>query len=117
VCTNFSAMPKKPCLETRCANFASPKGRGRCEEHYRERERERNKRRRADPDRGKRVKLYHSKRWLVLRRRVLFEQPICATEGCMRLATDCDHIVPLSQGGAEFERSNPARTLCLPPRA
>jgi 5-methylcytosine-specific restriction protein A len=98
--------PLSPCLEPGCPEFAAPKGRGRCLDHYRERERERNQRRRADPDRGRRVKLYHSKRWLVLRRRVLFEQSVCAKDGCMRLATDVDHIVPMSQGGAEYERSN-----------
>ena len=73
--------PKRLCLEAFCGNLADPKGRGRCTEHYRERERERSRRRRADPDRGKRVALYHSKRWAVLRRRVFFEQPLCATEG------------------------------------
>ena len=104
-------MPRKLCLEPGCANAAAPKGRGRCEEHYRGRERKRNQRRRADPDRGRRVQVYHSKRWLVLRKRVLYEQPICAVEGCNQLSTDCDHIIPLSQGGAEFERSN-AQGLC-----
>jgi 5-methylcytosine-specific restriction endonuclease McrA len=99
-------MPVRPCLEPRCPNFAAPKGRGRCLEHYRQRERERNRRRRADPNRGKRVQLYHSKRWLALRKKVLFEQPICAEEGCMRLATEVDHIIPMSRGGAEYERDN-----------
>jgi 5-methylcytosine-specific restriction endonuclease McrA len=104
--------PKKVCLEPRCPNLVDdPKYRGRCKEHYLERERERNRRRRADPDRGRRVQVYHSKRWLMLRRRVLFEQPICAEEGCMRLATDCDHIIPMSQGGAEYEREN-TQGLC-----
>jgi 5-methylcytosine-specific restriction protein A len=80
-------------------------------EHYRGRERERNRRRRADPDRGKRVALYHSKRWLVLRRHILFEKPICAQPDCRALATDVDHVVPLSQGGAEFEPDN-LQPLC-----
>lgn len=102
-------MPKRPCLESSCPNFAEV--RGRCREHYRQLERERNQRRRADPDRGRRVQLYHSKGWLVLRRRVIFEQPICATEGCGDLSAEADHIVPLSQGGAEYERSN-CQGLC-----
>ena len=68
-------------------------------------------RRRADPGKGKRVKLYHSKRWLVTRRKVLVEEPICADPSCKELSTDVDHIVPLSQGGAEFERSN-LQSLC-----
>jgi 5-methylcytosine-specific restriction endonuclease McrA len=42
---------------------------------------------------------------------VLFEEPICATEGCGRLAEEVDHITPLSQGGAEVAREN-LRGLC-----
>jgi 5-methylcytosine-specific restriction protein A len=47
----------------------------------------------------------------VLRKRVLFEQPLCAVEGCSQIATDVDHVVPLSQGGAEYERLN-CQGLC-----
>jgi 5-methylcytosine-specific restriction endonuclease McrA len=95
---------KSPCLESRCARFAEV--RGRCREHYRELERERNQRRRADPKQGRAIKVRHSKRWLMLRKRDLFEQPICAAPGCTHLSRDVDHIVPMSRGGAEFERSN-----------
>ena len=102
-------MPKRPCLEPGCPNFAT--ARGRCDDHRRTLERDRSRRRRADPDRGKRVQVYHSKRWLVLRKSVLFEQPICAEPDCTRLATDVDHIVPMSHGGGEFERDN-CQGLC-----
>ena len=99
-------------MQPGCPNLVSdPKYRGRCKDHYLERERERNQRRRADPDRGRRVQVYHSKRWLMLRRRVLHEQPICADPDCPRLATECDHIVPMSEGGAEYARDN-CQGLC-----
>lgn len=97
-------MPFKLCLEAGCGSPAEV--RGRCREHYRALERDRNRRRRSDPNRGARVKLYHSKKWLVTRRRVLFGQPVCAIKGCLRLASDVDHIVPLGQGGAELDRRN-----------
>lgn len=103
--------PLRVCLEVGCPVPADPKGRGRCKPHYLQRERERMARRRADSKQGRRIQVYHSKRWLVLRKRVLFEQPICAEEGCMRLATQVDHIVPLSQGGAEYARDN-CQGLC-----
>jgi len=104
-------MPVRPCLEPRCPNFAWAKGRGRCREHYLERERERNRRRRADPNSGRRVKVYHSKRWPMLRKRVLFEQPICADPDCTRLSTEVDHIVPMSRGGAGV-RARDCQGLC-----
>ena len=47
----------------------------------------------------------------MLRTRVLHEQPICADPDCMRLSTECDHIVPMSEGGAEYEREN-CQGLC-----
>jgi 5-methylcytosine-specific restriction endonuclease McrA len=47
----------------------------------------------------------------MLRKRVLFEQRVCADEDCMRLATEVDHIVPMSQGGPEYERDN-CQGLC-----
>ncbi|MEC9346080.1 MAG: AAA family ATPase [Pseudomonadota bacterium] len=58
---------------------------------------------RRDPER---VKLYHSGRWQRLRRQVLTEQPICAADGCDRLATDVDHIRPLEDDGAPYDRAN-----------
>jgi 5-methylcytosine-specific restriction protein A len=54
--------------------------------------------------------IYRTRRWQLLRRRVLFEQPICA--GCDNaLAVDVDHVTPLGQGGAPYARSN-VQGLC-----
>jgi hypothetical protein len=30
--------------------------------------------------------VYHRKKWLVTRKRVLFEQPLCAVDGCTQLS-------------------------------
>jgi hypothetical protein len=56
--------------------------RGRCAEHARSNDYAINRA-------GKRI--YGTKRWKLLRRRVLFEQPLCATEGCDAIATDVHH--------------------------
>lgn len=104
--------PTRPCLEPRCPNPATPGGR--CDFHLKQRELERSRRQRADPERGKRVKLYHSKKWLMTRKAVLARDPIC-TDGTVcggkRLSSEVDHIVPLSQGGAEYDLAN-LRGIC-----
>lgn len=42
--------------------------------------------------------------WRKLRKQVLAEQPVC--QAChVRVSTECDHIVPKSQGGTN-ERTN-----------
>jgi 5-methylcytosine-specific restriction endonuclease McrA len=82
-----------------------PHGRGHCLEHYRQRERERSRRRRADAERGKRVALYHRKRWKTTREAVLRRDPICKVCN-VRLSEQVDHIVPLSQGGAGWDSGN-----------
>jgi 5-methylcytosine-specific restriction protein A len=73
-------MPRRPCLEPGCPEWASY--RGRCERHYRERERERNARR-AGKD------VYNRKKWQVLRRRKLSLDPLC--ERCGEIAVDVHH--------------------------
>lgn len=88
-------MPVRLCAEPTCPELAVKKGR--CREHLIEQ-------RRTNRPTG--YLLYRTKRWAILSRRVKFEQPICATEGCDRLTTDVDHIVPLSEGGALWSRSN-----------
>jgi hypothetical protein len=55
----------------------------------------------ADPNRG----IYASKRWKMLRRQVLFEQPLCAC-GCGHIAQDVDHILPIEHGGDPWDRTN-----------
>lgn len=39
--------------------------------------------------------------WRKRRRMVLMRQPICAVNGCNRLAVDVDHILPKRQGGSD----------------
>lgn len=87
-------MPSKVCLEPGCPELASY--RGRCAGHARDRERRTHKHK----------PVYNSKRWKLLRRRVLFEQPLCATEGCDEIATDVDHIVAIEDGGDPWARDN-----------
>ena len=91
-------MPIRICLHPGCPNQATY--RGRCPQHNRTRNTETHRNRH----------IYNSKRWKMLRRRVLFEQPICAI--CDKeLAVDVDHIRPIADGGAPFERAN-CQGLC-----
>jgi 5-methylcytosine-specific restriction endonuclease McrA len=55
--------------------------------------------------------VYRSSEWTSARARVLREQPICAVDGCAGGASEVDHIVPLSRGGAPYDRQN-LRGLC-----
>jgi 5-methylcytosine-specific restriction endonuclease McrA len=89
-------VPVKLCTARRCPEVATY--RGRCAEHARQVNRATHQNR----------SIYNSKRWQVLRRRVLFEQPLCA---CGEIAVDVDHITPLEQGGAPYERAN-CRGMC-----
>ena len=86
-------MPVRLCADPRCPNPAVH--RGRCAEHARQ----------VNRDTHRNRHIYGSKRWQLLRRHVLLEQPLCAC-GCGRLAEDVDHITPLDRGGAPFDRSN-----------
>lgn len=90
-------IPHRACLEPGCGQYAAPKGRGRCAFHARQRDRSINRAGKKD---------YGTKRWQILRRRVLYEKPICAVEDCWRIATDVDHIKPLAEGGAMWDRKN-----------
>lgn len=87
-------MPTRLCLEARCPEPA--KYRGRCATHARSINRTTHRNRR----------IYNSKRWAMTRQRVLFEQPLCATDGCDELSTDVHHIVDLEAGGDPWARSN-----------
>lgn len=95
-------MPIRICKATvdghGCPNVATYKGR--CPEHARERER---------VTHGNKH-IYNTKRWLMLRRRVLFEQPLCP---CGEIATDADHIVRIEAGGEPWARAN-IQALCHP---
>lgn len=59
------------------------------------------------------AKVYRSRRWQILRRRVIADHPVCQQSDCTALATDVDHIVALADGGAAFARSN-VQALCKP---
>jgi 5-methylcytosine-specific restriction protein A len=60
--------------------------------------------------------LYTGKRWAAFRRNKLSRDPSC--EECMRkvpqryvVATEVDHITPISAGGAAWDRGN-VQSLC-----
>lgn len=95
--------PIRLCIESRCPNEAT--GRGRCDFHRKALERERSRRRR-EATKG----TYKKKLWLTRRRQVLSEEPICTLCG-ERLSEEVDHVVPLSRGGAHYERDN-LRGVC-----
>lgn len=92
-------MPLRICVERRCPNPARP-GSNRCDKHARELERERSARRRETTN-----GTYKKRIWEHRRRQVLFEQPICADCG-RRLSEQVDHITPLTEGGAPYDREN-----------
>ncbi len=95
-------MPVKLCLERGCPNIQTY--RGRCPEHARQRTADRNRQRQQSR------KVYDSRRWRILRRHVLVNNPIC--QMCDNaLATDVDHIVPIEQGGDPWALSN-LQALC-----
>ena len=55
--------------------------------------------------------VYHSARWRTLRKRVLAEEPLCRR--CGAVAVLVDHIIPIADGGAKWDRAN-LRPLCDP---
>jgi 5-methylcytosine-specific restriction endonuclease McrA len=87
-------MPIRLCLEAACPERAIY--RGRCEHHARSRDRETHRNR----------WVYSSKRWRMLRERVLAEQPLCAEPGCDMISTDVDHIVAIEDGGDVWLTAN-----------
>ena len=93
-------MPIKLCLEPRCPNPAHH--RGRCPDHTRQRNRSHRQTK----------AIYHTKRWLILRRHILHHNPIC--QHCDNtLATQVDHITPIEHGGDPWSPTN-CQALCGP---
>lgn len=88
-----SGMPTRLCLEPRCPHEATY--RGRCRAHTRSRERA------THPNSA----VYKSRRWRILRAKVLFDAPFCAC-GCGALATDVDHIRAIEDGGDPWDTAN-----------
>ncbi len=56
-------------------------------------------------------RFYQSKTWRRFRASVLQARPICEVPGCDIVATNVDHIVPRSRGGADFDPAN-VQALC-----
>lgn len=86
-------MPTRLCQERSCPSPATY--RGRCAEHAQQ----------VNKTTHRNKHIYGSKRWQLLRRSVLIQQPLCAC-GCGRLSEDVDHVVPIEQGGAPYDREN-----------
>lgn len=99
-------MTAHVCIQSGCPVIIEGPGMRRCLEHTREYDRRMKARSPASR------KVYASKRWAGLRRTVLAEQPWCdcgidcCPEGCTRMSEDVDHIIPVEDGGAPFDRSN-----------
>lgn len=93
-------MPFRLCKAPLCSSPATY--RAYCRRHAQERERAINR-----PG----YSLYRTKRWKLLRKRVLYENPLCQAPGCEDIATDVDHITPLFDGGPPLDRSN-LQALC-----
>jgi 5-methylcytosine-specific restriction endonuclease McrA len=87
-------MPTRLCLQECCPNPATY--RGRCPDHARHNERTINRA-------GRQV--YNTKRWSIVRRKVLFENPLCAC-GCGRIAEDVHHKRDLEDGGDPWDSEN-----------
>ena len=88
---------RRLCAQPGC--YLSPTSGGRCSKH---------RRRAATRTPNASPRLYDRKAWKILRRRVLFEQPLCS---CGDLAVDVHHRHALADGGAELSREN-LEALC-----
>ena len=104
-------MPIRLCLEPRCPNPATK--RGRCDEHRKARERDRSRARREDA--RDRNRMYASKRWAMFRRRKLFLDPLCQLQhpGCKRIANEVHHKTAMEDGGERYSFENVIST-CKP---
>jgi len=60
-----------------------------------------------------RKRFYSTKRWKTVRRNQLRAHPYCQQPGCMKLATQVDHITPLRDGGDPYAATN-LQSLCKP---
>jgi 5-methylcytosine-specific restriction enzyme A len=98
-------VPTRLCLEPRCPNVAT--ARGRCDEHRKAIERERSRRRRETTN-----GVYKRKRWEMVRRFVLRRDPICRV--CdSAISAEVDHVLPLAEGGNPYD-SEGLQGICSP---
>jgi 5-methylcytosine-specific restriction endonuclease McrA len=98
-------MPTRLCANPGCPNPATY--RGRCATCSTRNERSINRA-------GHRI--YRTKRWEILRRRVLYDQPLCpGVQGatCGALAEHVHHIKDIADGGDPWARAN-LLGLCAP---
>lgn len=56
--------------------------------------------------------IYSTAQWRDVRRMALRRSPACAVDGCNKLATEVDHIVPISKGGQPFDLENLQGLCC-----
>lgn len=94
-------MPESPCREPLCPEFADI--RGRCAKHAKQYVQ-------ASKQRTKGRAIYNSKRWAVLRRKVLLRDRYTC-QHCGRFGNNVDHAVPVAQGGLEWDTDN-LQALC-----
>lgn len=92
-------MPTRLCAEPGCPNPAAYRGRCATCARVNERRTERA---------GRHV--YGTRRWVMLRRSVLFERPLCA---CGAIATDVHHKHDIADGGDPWDPAN-LEALCHP---
>ncbi len=54
-----------------------------------------------------------TRKWRKLRAAKLNADPECETPGCLELATQVDHVVPVAEGGERYDPDN-TMSLCVP---
>ena len=95
--------PPAPCPAPGCPALVA--GGGGCERH---------RYRRLPRAERPQARFYSTAAWRRLRQHVLAAHPLCgdcATAGRTTAATEVDHVVPISRGGAALDEAN-CRSLC-----
>jgi 5-methylcytosine-specific restriction protein A len=86
-------------MPSRAPDFRPPNAPGRSEKH-----------KNHDAKRPSASRRGYDHTWRKLRMLVLHEQPLCQAPGCAALATEVDHITPLSRGGTHAREN--LQALC-----
>lgn len=100
-------MPRarpSPCAEPGCPRLV--RDGSRCDEHHRERQREEHYHRKAKGTKGD---FYSSRRWRAVRKRYARKHPLCEpceAAGRTVAVQVVHHVVPRSEGGADFDFDN-----------